>query len=81
MKHETIVVRAEWDGVAGVWWASSTDIDGLAIEAETVDRLQEKVLDAIGDLIELNGLQFDHSDIPIHFLAQATVRLPNPKRA
>lgn len=80
MKHDTIIVRAEWDPDAQVWWASSTDIDGLAVEASTVDQLQTKVLAALSDLIELNGLDYDSADIPIHFLAQTTVRLANPNR-
>ncbi|MBP2447093.1 hypothetical protein JOH51_004532 [Rhizobium leguminosarum] len=35
MKHASIVVRADWDEKAGVWVASSNDIEGLAIEADS----------------------------------------------
>ena len=46
MRHSSIIVRASWDDEAGVWVASSTDIDGLAIEAATIEELEPKVLAA-----------------------------------
>lgn len=49
-----IVVRADWDQEAGVWVATSTDIDGLSVEAATVEALYDKVSGALLDLIELN---------------------------
>nr|WP_314261331.1 DUF1902 domain-containing protein [uncultured Devosia sp.] len=57
MKHSSIAVRAQWDSEAQVWVASSTDIDGLSVEAETIEAFNMKVLGAISDLIELNGLK------------------------
>jgi len=56
MKHSSIVVRAQWDSEAQVWVASSTDIDGLSVEAETIEALNVKVIGALSDLIELNGI-------------------------
>jgi hypothetical protein len=44
-----------WDDEADVWVATSTDIDGLVVEAPTIDILEGKVL-AVLNLIELNGL-------------------------
>ena len=77
MKHSSIVVRAQWDGEAGVWVASSTDIDGLSVEAGTVELLNAKVLAAIADLIELNGIESDLAEIPVHLLAEQFSRVHN----
>lgn len=72
-----IVVRADWDDEAGVWIASSSDIDGLAVEAPTVDLLYDKVSGALLDLLELNGDGFDREhDIPFHMVAAKTGRVP-----
>ncbi|MEN9894260.1 MAG: hypothetical protein RIR97_112, partial [Pseudomonadota bacterium] len=59
MKPLSIIVKASWDDEAKVWVASSTDIDGLAVEAETLESLQVKVTAALTDLIELSGDRFD----------------------
>ncbi|RXT28639.1 hypothetical protein B5P46_07630 [Rhizobium leguminosarum] len=78
MKHASIVVRADWDEEAGVWVASSNDIDGLAIEAHTFEALKAKVAAAITDLFELNGFSSSLPEIPIHIMAGQIVRIPNP---
>ena len=78
MRHSSIIVRANWDDEAGVWVASSTDIDGLAIEAATIEALEPKVLAALGDLIELNGIDSDLPEIPVHIMTEQLVRIPNP---
>ena len=77
MKYSSIVVRAEWDSEASVWVASSSDIDGLSVEAETVEALNVKVLAAIADLIELNGIDSDLAEIPVHLLAEQFSRVMN----
>ena len=56
MRDSLIVVQATWDDEVGVGVATSTDIDGLVVEAPTIDILEGKVLAALNDLIELNGL-------------------------
>lgn len=78
MNTSVIVVRANWDAEAGVWVATSSDVDGLALEAETVDALYDKVSGALSDLLELNdGAGFDrHYDIPFHMVAAKTGRVP-----
>jgi hypothetical protein len=43
------------DEEAGVWIATSAAIDGLAIEADSFEKLLERVTGAIADLLELNG--------------------------
>ncbi|WP_244446630.1 DUF1902 domain-containing protein [Neorhizobium galegae] len=44
-----------WDEEASVWVATSNDIEGLAVEADTMEELEPKVKAALADLIELNG--------------------------
>lgn len=78
MKNLSIVVRAFWDDDAQVWVATTSDIDGLSVEAETMEALHLKVLDAISDLMELNGETSDLPEIPIHIIAEQTSRIPNP---
>ena len=79
MNHRKIVVHAEWDDEAGVWVATSRDIDGLCVEAETMEALRGKVLGAINDLLELND---DHwpPEIPVQIMAEQLSRIANPRR-
>ena len=76
MKYSSIVVRAQWDDEAEVWVASSTDIAGLSVKAETIETLNKKVLAALSDLIELNGVDTELSEIPVHLLAEQFSRAP-----
>jgi len=78
MKHPSIIVRADWDDEAQVWVASSSDIDGLATEASTLEELRAKVLIMVVELMELNGEQSDLAEIPVHIMAQQIARVPNP---
>lgn len=78
MPIATIIVRATWDEQAEVWVATSKDIDGLAIEAPTMEALEPKVLAALNDLIELNGIDSDLAEIPVHMMAEQLLRVPNP---
>jgi hypothetical protein len=78
MKHVSIVVRAAWDSEAGVWVATTNDIDGLAVEAETIEALEPKVVSAISDLLELNEISSDLREIPVHILSEQFARVPNP---
>ena len=78
MKHVSIIVRADWDEEAAVWVASSNDVEGLAVEADTLEALEPKVVAAITDLLELNGFTSDLPEIPIHIMAEQLVRIPNP---
>ncbi len=61
MRKLSIIVKAQWDEEARVWVATSDDIQGLAVEADTQEELGKKVLDAVQDLIECNGVE---SDLP-----------------
>jgi hypothetical protein len=75
----SIIVRADWDDEAKVWVATSSDIDGLATEAPTLEALREKVLIMVVELLELNDTQLSNlADIPVHIMAQQIARVPNP---
>jgi hypothetical protein len=78
MKNASIIVRAFWDEEAHVWFATSNDIDGLAVEAETMEALETKVIDAVSDLLELNGTTSDLLEIPVHIMAEHLAKVPNP---
>jgi hypothetical protein len=73
-----IIVRASWDDEAEVWVASSKDIDGLSVEAPTLEGLEPKVVAALSDLIESNGIDSDLAEIPVHIMAEQLLRIPNP---
>ncbi len=80
MTYTSIIVRAFWDDEASVWVASSNDIDGLALEAETLEVLAKKIPEALCDLLEVNGYPQGNEmpDIPFHLMAEQTGRIPNP---
>ena len=73
-----IVVRAIWDEEAEVWVASSDDIQGLAIEAPTVEALSGKLVPAIQDLIEANEIQSDLREIPVEIRSESRTKVLNP---
>ena len=78
MKTVSIIVRATWDDEAGVWVASTADIAGLAVEADTLEELTPKIMAAIHDLLEMNGLDdIDEQcgDIPVHIMAEQVARV------
>jgi hypothetical protein len=74
----TIIVRAERDDEAGVWVATSEDIDGLAVESETFEALHDKVVAALQDLLELNGPKSGAPEIPVHIMAHQLSRVRVP---
>jgi hypothetical protein len=74
MIRRSIIVRADWDDAAAVWVATSADIAGLAVEADSVEALAPKVAAAVADLLELNGLPGDGADVPVHIMAERVVR-------
>jgi predicted RNase H-like HicB family nuclease len=55
-------IRAEWDGEAGVWVASSDDVPGLATGADTFEQLIEKLRVVVPELLEENGLLEPNSE-------------------
>ena len=50
-----LYVHADWDAEVGVWVATSTDVPGLATEADTVEALIAKLESMIPELLAANG--------------------------
>ena len=77
MKTASIFVRAFWDDEAKVWVATSNDIEGLSVEGATHEELADKVVAAVADLIELNGIETDLPEIPVHIMTDDVRRVGN----
>jgi len=77
----TIIVKAEWFEEDGVWIAQSDDVPGLAGQSESLEKLRPKVIAMISDLIELNHMQIQLSEIPVLFVAQVMERMKVPAAA
>ena len=52
-------VDAFWDSEAGVWVATSEDVPGLATEADTIEKLTEKLRRLVPELLVANALLSD----------------------
>ncbi len=50
-----ISIKARWDGEASVWIATSEDVSGLVVEADTWPAMIEEVRLVLPDLLELGG--------------------------
>jgi hypothetical protein len=48
----TFYVWAKWDPEAAVWYTAETSIRGLVTEADTLERLRERLMLIIPDLLE-----------------------------
>ena len=81
MKTASIFVRAFRDPDAKVWVAASDDIDGLSVEGATHEELVDKVVAAVADLVELNGIETDLPEIPVHVMTDEVRRVSNPRVA
>jgi hypothetical protein len=55
----SITIIARWDDEAGVWLATSEDVAGLVVEAETWANMIEEVRMTLPDLLELSGQSDD----------------------
>ena len=55
-----INIQARWDGDASVWIATSVDVPGLVIEADTWPAMIEEVKLALPDLMELSGQGYEN---------------------
>ena len=81
MLNRMILVRAQRDDLAGVWVATSDDVPGLVTEADTIEELQAKVLVMIPELLELNEIDCELAEIPVHIVAELMTRVTNPRIA
>jgi hypothetical protein len=52
---QSITITARWDDEAGVWLATSADVEGLVVEAGTWADMIEEVRLVLPDLLELAG--------------------------
>lgn len=50
----TFDIHAEWDAEAGVWIATSEEVLGLCVQAETFDELVEVVAALVPELYHLS---------------------------
>ena len=51
----SITIKARWDVDASVWIATSDDVHGLVVEADTWPAMIEEVRLVLPDLLELSG--------------------------
>ncbi len=73
MADKVYVVRADWDAEAGIWFAYSDDVPGLATGADTMEALMDKLKIVVPELLEENGLLAETDgeiDVPISVMAQ-----------
>jgi hypothetical protein len=75
----SIMVRAVWDDEAQAWVATSDDIPGFVTGAGTIEELHAKALPLIEELIELNNVEFDGTEIPVHIFAAIPARVANAR--
>jgi hypothetical protein len=57
--HSDITTNARWDGEASVWIATSNDVAGLVVEADTWPAMIEEVRLVLPELLELSGRRSD----------------------
>lgn len=50
-----ISIQARWDGEASVWIATSADVPGLVVEADTWPGMIEEVRLVLPDLMDVSG--------------------------
>jgi predicted RNase H-like HicB family nuclease len=77
----SIMVRAVWDDEAQGWVATSEDVPGFVTGAATIEELHAKALPLIAELIELNKVDFEGPEIPVHIFAEIPTRVANPRVA
>jgi hypothetical protein len=53
--NRSITIKARWDDEAHVWIATSDDVHGLVVEADTWAAMIEEVRLILPDLLELLG--------------------------
>lgn len=70
-----IQIKAFWDSEARVWVAESDDVPGLITEADTMERLVDKLHVLIPELLQENGMSREGQEIPfnIHSERKETV--------
>ena len=70
----TLKIKVLWDDDAGVWSASSSDVAGLAIEAQTKEALIKRLNVVIPELLELNHTSPERT-VPAELIISGRQRL------
>lgn len=76
MNEDSYHVQADWDPEAEVWVATSEDVPGLATEAETLEKLTEKLRVMVPELLEANRLLPSGSAITIELTSHRQELVP-----
>ncbi len=63
-----ITIDARWDGEASVWIATSDEVPGLVVEADTWPSMIDEVRLVLPDLLELSGQ--GHEKLSLTFKAE-----------
>ena len=69
MTEIPLFVRAEWDGEAHVWVATSDDVPGLVTEEAPMEDLIEKLKVVIPELPEANGVKVNQ-EVPFEVMTR-----------
>lgn len=62
-------IHAQWDDEARVWYATSEDVPGLCVEADTFDALVDIATGLAPDLLEANHVPTTNP-ISLHITAE-----------
>ena len=74
--RKQLVIDAKWDSRVRVWVATSEDVPGVAVEADTTNETMDILKDVILDLMEANGVEAkDDLEVVVRF-AQREESLP-----
>jgi Domain of unknown function (DUF1902) len=57
--NRSVTIDARWDDEASVWTATSDDVHGLVVEADTWPAMIEEVRLVLPDLLELLGQRIE----------------------
>jgi hypothetical protein len=63
-----ITIQARWDGETGVWIATSGDVPGLVVEADTWPAMIDEVRLVLPDLLDVTGR--DAQNLSLTFKAE-----------
>jgi hypothetical protein len=64
----SLTIKARWDREASVWIATSEDVHGLVVEADSWPRMIEEVELVLSDLLELLG--YGTEKLSLTFIAE-----------
>ena len=67
-----LVIHAQWDDEAKVWYATSDDVPGLCVEASTFDELVNVATELTPELLELNHVEIS-GPVSLHITAERTL--------